>query len=321
MLFSLLAAAAAASAPPACSLSPSDRAWLDRSMAAWNYASSELSGIGHVKSIEAIFFDHECVVTSASAMNGGPNSWSGKEHRGKIVLPDGASIDPIVTSFAGSAEDRGFFVMSTPSVWRAAKVDPRGTTLENLMTFVLLHEASHVAQMPTYGEQVSAAIKRHNLPDDINDDSIQQSFKGDEEIADVVAREASLFAAAGTAKDRDVAISLVRSARSLMKQRYARWYTGERAYMAELEPVFLTLEGSGQWLGYSWGVSPQGAGLDPDVFRPAILKDKWWTQREGLAAFLALDRLVGSDWRAEAFGRGSKDVLTMLDEATGDISH
>lgn len=321
MLFSLLAAAAAASVQPACSLLPSDRAWLDRSMEAWNYASTELSGIGHVKSIEAIFFDHECEVTSATAMNGGANTWSGKEHRGKIVLPDGAALDPIVTSFAGSAGGRGFFVMSTPSVWRAAKVDPRGTTLENLMTFVLLHEASHVAQMPTYGEQVGAAIKRYNLPDDVNDDSIQQAFKGDDAIADFVARESSLLAAAGTAKDRDVAISLVRSARSLMKERYARWYTGDRTYMAELEPVFLTLEGSGQWLGYSWGVSPQGGGLDPETFRPAILKDKWWTQREGFAAFLALDRLAGNGWRPEAFGRGNKDVLTMLDEATGDISH
>jgi len=279
-----------------------------------------LSGIGHVKAIEAVFFDHECLVTSDSAMNGGPMTWSAKEHRGKIALPDGAKIDPIVTSFAGSADDKGFFVMSTPSVWRAAKVDPRGTTLENLMTFVLLHEASHVAQMPTYGAKVGALITEYKLPDDINDDSIQQSFKGDDDIADWVQRESNLFAAAATAKDREVAVSLVRSARSLMNQRYARWYTGDKAWMAELEPVFLTLEGSGQWLGYSWGVSPGGAALDPESFRPSILKDKWWTQREGFAAFLALDRLVDSAWRAEAFGRGDKDVLIMLDEATGDIS-
>ena len=107
--------ASAAAKSETCALPPADQAWLDRSIRAWNYAAANISGIGHVKSIEAVIFDDYCMVTSATAMNGGPSRWSGSLHHGKIVLPDGGSLPPQVTSFAGSKGDKNFFVMSTTS--------------------------------------------------------------------------------------------------------------------------------------------------------------------------------------------------------------
>src|SRR4051812_24324701 len=114
--------AAPASAQPvaACSLSAGDQAWLDSSMRAWNYASTHISGIGHVKQIQAVIFDKDCVVTSSTAMNGDPNRWSSSAHHGKVALPDGGSLSPQVISFAGSsagsAGAKPFFVMSAPTI-------------------------------------------------------------------------------------------------------------------------------------------------------------------------------------------------------------
>ena len=42
---------------------------------------------------------------------------------------------------------------------------------------------------------------------------------------------------------------------------------------------------------------------------------KWWSQNEGFALFMALDRLAPGDWKKHAFGDGAKTILEMLDEA------
>src|SRR3954447_8698031 len=193
----LLAFAAATVQPPSeCDVSRSDRAWLDQSMKAWDYASRRISGIGRVRKIEAIIFDDRCVVTSDTAMNGGPNRWSGHLHHGTVKLPGGQELKPQVISFAQSEASTSHFVMSTPSIWRAASKTGKGTTLDNLMTAVIMHEATHVAQMPTYGKRIGAIAERNHLPEEWSDDSIQEQFGKDAEFARSIERESKLFLAA-----------------------------------------------------------------------------------------------------------------------------
>jgi hypothetical protein len=170
----------------------------------------------------------------------------------------------------------------------------------------MFHEATHVAQMPSCGRKIDAITAHYHLPDDFNDDSIQKSFKANDEIAASVDREAKLLSDASQAKTRREAAALVRSARELLKARYARWFTGKNAQMAEAEPVFLTLEGSGQWVGYTWAVDPRGGGVKPAATLPGLLDDHWWTEREGFAAFMALQRLGDAEWKRQAFHLGQK---------------
>lgn len=315
MIIGGMAMAAAALASAECKLSLSDQAWIDRSMKAWNYASMRLSGIGHVKKIQAIFFDDKCVVTSTTAMNGGADRWTAHSYHGEVPLPGGQSIKPQVISFANSDGGHSFFVMSTPSIWRAANKSGKGTTLEKLMTAVIMHEATHVAQMPAYGKEIGAIAERNHLPEDWSDDSIQEQFGKDPEFANSIDRESKLLFDASRAKSRTQAAKLVRSARQLMKARYARWFVGRSAYHAEAEPIWLTLEGSGQWMAYRWLVDPRGGAVPAADVKPGFVSDKWWSQREGFAAFMALERLTGSKWKQQAFHAGRKDVLQMLDEA------
>src|SRR5687768_5515433 len=104
---------------PACALSVADQAWLDGAMAAWNHTSRDITGIGRVERITAIFFDADCMVKSSTVMNGGPSRWEATRHGGKVPMPGGGTMDPGVTSFAMSEESSGdnYFVMSTPSIW------------------------------------------------------------------------------------------------------------------------------------------------------------------------------------------------------------
>ena len=300
-----------------CRLSAADQAWLDSSMRAWNYASMHLSGIGHVSRIEAVIFDKNCVLTSKTAMNGGANAWASSLHGGKVELPDGTKIPAGVISFAGSDPKKGnFFVMSTPSVWRAAGKNGKGTTLEKLMTAVMLHEGTHVAQMPTYGAEIGKLSDRYHLPQSFSDDSIQDQFKGNADFTRSVDAESELLFAASKAKTRAEASRLVRKALAMMKARQARWYKGKDAYLGQAEPLWLTLQGSGQWLAYTWEVDPNGGRVASSAVLPGFVNDRWWSQREGFAAFMALQRLTGSSWKRQAFHDGRLTVDQMLAAAS-----
>jgi hypothetical protein len=184
------------------------------------------------------------------------------------------------------------------------------------MTAVMLHEGTHVAQMPTYGAAIGRIADRNHLPEDFNDDSIQDRFSSNQEFANSVEHESKLLFDAWHAKTRPEAAALVREARAAMRVRYAKWFTGKDAYMAEAEPVWLTLEGSGQWLAYTWMIDARGGRVPSADVLPGFEADRYWTQREGFAAFMALQRLTGTAWKKQAFHLGQKDILQMLDEAS-----
>lgn len=327
LLFAALAlsasSVAASEVQGPCKLSPPDEAWLDRAMGAWTYTSTEISGVGRVKRLEAVIFDSECVLKSSTAMNGGPQAWQAQRHSGQVELPDGEKIPVSVISFAKSNDKVAYFTMSTPSVWRAAMKSSGGLwSLDLGMIAVLLHEGTHVAQMPTYGARISRLAEQHKLPEDFNDDSIQKRFEPNGEFKESIGREVDLLLAAATSPDRAAAARMAGEARTLMKSRQQRWYNGEDAYLTEIEDVFLTLEGSGQWAAHQWLVDPRGGAADPRAaFGSFGWRGKWWSQNEGFALFMALDRLAPGDWKKHAFGDGAKTILEMLDEAIARAPH
>jgi hypothetical protein len=72
-------------------------------------------------------------------------TWTASSHRGTIALPDGSETPTGVTSFASGEKEPRYFVMSTPSVWQAARAG-KGPELATMMVAVLLREGSHMAQ-------------------------------------------------------------------------------------------------------------------------------------------------------------------------------
>lgn len=304
-------------AAPACSLPDADRAWIDRATEAWRFASREITGIERVPDVQAIFFGADCVLRSANALssaNAAGVTWTAAPHTGTIALPDGSEMPAGVTSFASGKDGVLYFVMSTPSVWEAAGVGQR-PALDTTMVAVLLHEGSHVAQIGPYGSRLGALIERHQLPDSFNDDSLQERFQENAEFAASVKQETQLFLDAATAKDDASARDLARAARNLMLARQSRWLVGEVAWFVEAEDLWLTFEGAGQWAAYQWLVHPRGGAQPPAEVMSRLTKGRWWSQTEGFALVLALERLVGPGWKRHAFGDGRLTVIEMLDEA------
>jgi hypothetical protein len=315
-----LSACASAPTPPACALPEADRAWIDRAVEAWRFASREIAGIGVVPDSQAIFFSADCVLRSANALSSRPAervTWTASSHRGEVPLPNGSQIPAGVTSFASSEKGVTFFVMSTPSVWQAAGVG-EGSGLETMMIAVMLHEGSHLAQIGPYGARLDALIERYRLPDSFNDDAVQDRFQANQEFAASVKEETRLFLEAASADDARKAKALARNARRLMLDRQARWFVGNDAYFAQAEDLWLTFEGAGQWVGYQWLVHPHGGAERPDELMARFTRGRHWSQTEGFAVVMALDRLAGPRWKRHAFGDGARTVLEMLDDALAD---
>lgn len=315
-----LTAFACASAPPPCALSARDRAWLDRALEAWRFASREITGIGRVPDVHAVFFNADCVLSSANALSS-PDAlgvtWAASAHQGTVRLPDGSDIPAGVTSFASGKDGVLYFVMSTPSVWEAGGVGT-GSSLETLMVAVLLHEGSHIAQVGPYGPRLGALIERYRLPDDFNDDTMQKRFQANAEFAASVKQETQLFLDAAAANDDAGARRFAGEARRLMRERQARWLVGEDAYFVEAEDIWLTFEGAGQWAAYQWMIHPRGGAQPPAEVMTRFNTNRFWSQTEGFALMLALDRIVGPSWKRHAFGDGSRTVIEMLDDALAE---
>jgi len=318
-LASCATAEAPAPAAQACAVSAEDRAWIDASLEAWRFTAREISGVATLRPFQAVFFDDDCVLTAADAFSAERAAdvvWTAAPHEGQVPLPTGDHVPAGVVSFASADGEAAFLVMSTPSVWRAAGVNADALGLEAMMTAVLLHEGAHVAQSATYGARMTALVAANNLAEDFNDDSIQQRFAENAEFVASVEREIDLLFRAAAAPDQAAARALAREARDLMQARRARWFSGADVSLTEAEDIWLTFEGSGQWLGYQWMVHPSGGGVDAAAAMPNFARrGRWWTQKQGIALAFVVDRLAPFDWKAQAFGAGGQTLTEMLDLA------
>jgi hypothetical protein len=306
------AACASAPAPSTCTLPEADRVWVDRALEAWRFTSREITGIGAVPNFQAILFSADCVLRSANALSSPTAegvSWTATPHRGSIALPDGSEIPAGVTSFVSGEKGLTYFVMATPSIWEAAGIKSLG------LEAVLLHEGSHVAQIGPYGPRLGALIEKNKLPDSFNDNAVQDRFQSNAEFAASVKQETQLFLDAAAANENAEAKKLAREARRLMRQRQARWMVGNDAYLIEAEDIWLTFEGAGQWTGYQWLVHPRGGARPSAEVFERFSKGRRWSQTEGFAVVMALDRIAGPGWKRHAFGDGAKTVLETMDDA------
>jgi len=283
-------------------MAPADRSWLEAALVNWQRAAIEELRLPDAPLPEIYAIDAVCTFTLPA---GDIAAMQGERHGGQVELPNGekAPLGPISFAF-----DRDRFVMSLPSVWRAAGVTSE-LGLERLMTGVLLHEIMHTRQSRLAADLLDPIAAAHGLEKTLSDDLLQQTFEEDRAYAAAYREELNTLFAAAAAPDEAAARGLAAHALHMMRARRARWLTGPNAYFAELDDIFLTMEGMGQWLIYRHFVSREGGSIPPDQALAAVRRGgRWWSQDQGLALMLVVDRLLPGwqqrafrdpDWRAE----------------------
>jgi len=281
-----------------CRMDPADRAWIERSLAHWREAETGSLGLPEGELPDVTAMDAAC---SYDFPKGRFDRMSVRAHVGGMAVIGDQKLPIGPISFADAS---GGFFMSLPSVWRAAGVESE-LGLEPLMEGVLLHEIMHTRQVAL----ASAALKKLALPspDELNDDYVQSVFKDDAAYVAAYEAERDMLFAAAAAADVGEARRLASRALDMMRARKARWFQGDRAHFRYLDEIFLTMEGMGQWLVYRHFTRTRG--IEPALALTETRRGgRQWTQDEGLALVLVVDRLLPNwqqrafrepDWRAE----------------------
>jgi hypothetical protein len=278
-----------------CTMDAADRAWLSDALDQWRRTQREELRFTDVTIPTVYAIDAACTWTipggDMAAAQGTPHP------PGSATLPSVGSVPVGPISFAFAADG---FAMSLPSVWRTAGVTS-AVGLERLMTGVLLHEIMHTRQSAMVEEVAEPAARAHGIGDALSDDLLQERFEKRPGYAAAYRAERDALYAAAAAPDDAAARGLAAHALHLMRDRRARFLSGGAAHFAVFDDVFLTMEGAGQWLIYRYFLSPQGGGASVETAVKETRRGKsQWSQDEGLALVLVLDRLL-PDWRARAF--------------------
>ena len=140
------------------------------------------------------------------------------------------------------------------------------------------------------------------MPKSIDDDYLQSVFEDDAEYVAAYELEIALYQRAVAEADATAARESVREALAASDQRRGRHFRGDRAFFAEVEPLFLNMEGVASWVAYS----VVGHGGDPMAF-----SGRFWSQQEGLLLFLLLDRF-DPEWKTRVFAADVPDPFAML---------
>lgn len=300
-------------APTTCAMSVDERRWITSALSASDEAMQKRLGLPPDAPATIILFDAKCRFEARPAAL---LRWAAEPHQGKIRLPDGNHIDVGVTAFASRVDATGerFFVMALPSVWRAANVNPADRVG---LTGVFLHEFSHTRQMETLQPLFAAAEAAHKMPEDLSDDSVQEHFDRDPAYVAVVEKETDLLYRAAREPDAAEARALARQALNLIEARQKRWFVGQDAKWKPYDDIFLTMEGFGQWVAYTWLSDPRGGRMTAAEAEAMIRGSRrWWSQEQGLALFLVIDRFV-PNWAQQAFGKPPALGIDLLRKAVG----
>jgi hypothetical protein len=233
------------------------------------------------------------------------------QHRGTVLLPNRVEI-PVEVKASTSLYRNGrstFFVMAMPSVWR------RKPFLDEYLQGVFSHELVHTLQLVDINRRLRQLITNVDVPGRLNDDVIQARFQKEPGFARAMDRERELFYKATGASDRNNRHDLVRKALAIVRDRHQRYFKDGNAVYAEIEALFLTMEGIGQWTAYRLTKARGQLGSsDADAMNLVREDRRYWSQDEGLALFLLIDAMV-PNWQARMFDALPPSPYTLLQEA------
>ncbi|HEX8471949.1 MAG TPA: hypothetical protein VF633_12615 [Brevundimonas sp.] len=308
----LLSATTPSSADRTCRFAGEPRTWTAQALTAWDRLDRRRLHIARPVTPVIALFDDKCVYRLVPSTRGdfrvGQRRYrvTADQHSGELTLPDGNTVPAQRLAFASPMSDGGmFFTMALPSLWRADTDEVRDPRLLSMVVF--MHEFTHTQQADGLGSRIDALLA-NGLPEDADDDVVQDQFQARPGYASGWSAERDSFYASAQAEDPAAARVALRRSVDQMAERRARWFTGADAIYADADDVFLTMEGSGNWSAWAWLTDPAGGRMAPDAATAFIRgAGTHWSQDEGLGAMLAIDRLT-PDWPSLAFGPAAATI-------------
>jgi len=317
--------------PVSCTFPPAEIAWLQRALDGWEQVSRQFLRIDPSPLPWIVLFDASCVwhlssdtspgldarpVTTTLSFAGSPVPVRAQPHKGTVLLPSGVpvSVEMKASTSLYRNSRATFFVMAMPSVWQTREVS--APTRAEYLQGVFSHEMTHTRLLVDINRRVRDLARKNELVYPINDDVIQAEFQRAHGYEAAFNRERDQFYRAALEPDPVRQRDLTIKALDLARLRRARFFTGPTVAYAEVESLFLTMEGVGQWAAYRLTRTRAG-GNDAEALRLVRDNRKYWSQDEGLALFLLVDAMV-PDWQSRIFNPTSAtpaSPFALLEEA------
>lgn len=306
--------------------------WLFNWINAWELINKDLLKQPPVDAPAMLFYDNDYIYTNSAvsaphgvtidgpAIYGKSIQWRKATHTDSLTLPDGQSVRVQLMSFAGPiGNGNAFFVMAAPSFWENAGVKSTLFNLDLMLTGVFLHEFTHCRQYEGFGRIIDSIEQKHpfnTVP--LNDDIVQGYFKADSAYVKYFRTETELFYTSILPPKKNMGRKFVEMGLGMIEGRQQKYFTGDIAILQQLDKVFLSMEGLGQYVAVSWLCHKQGGNLKPAIAIEGFRRKRnQWSQEEGLAIFLALGRFAKPGWINKQFGTNPTDVVQLLREAVG----
>jgi hypothetical protein len=198
-------------------------------------------------------------------------------------------------------DQKAFCIIPLPAMFH--KLEGLGTAAEMDEFFlgVALHELTHTRQLSFVMAEIKRLSKRYSVPEHLDDNLLEDTFGRNKVYAQRFNREMdalgdAYMAATPAQGKRDLARAL-----TMIQQRRARYFVGQRKVYARLEEIFLALEGTGMWAHFQMARdhAPASETMQTTLMNLAQRMNAW-SQVESLALFLLIDRLVPG-WQAHFF--------------------
>jgi hypothetical protein len=324
---------AASPSATVCAFKDADARWIQRALDGWDLVRRQFLKADPRPLPWIILYDSACVwdlgpaaaplsadaqdVTAGLVFDGAPVPVRAALHGGTVLLPNRVEIAiEVKASTALYRNGRAtFFVMAMPSVWRADRRHATKAFLDEYLQGVFVHELTHTLQLVPINRRLRRLVGRSDVPAQLTDDAIQARFGSDRGFARMFARERDLFYRAALAREAPARRDLVQKALAAVQARHAQYFRDGNAPYAEIEGLFLTMEGVAQWAAYSL-TKTRDARRGGDAGAMNLVRDdrRYWSQDLGLALFILLDALV-PDWQARTFEPLPRSPFVLLEEA------
>ena len=236
-------------------------------------------------------------------------------HNNKLWVPERDPIDVktfMVTTIPVSDNKKTFFISPVPAFFHTIAPPDQKIYLDLLLTGMNMHELTHTRQLPFVISQILQAQKNYKLPESIDDNSIERTFENNEAYKALFVKEKTHLWNAAMAANLDSCKRQLKIALDLATERQRTFFVQENEGYKKLDDIFLALEGSAMWAQYKTTrkYAPQGQSPEQTLYF-LFQHGNSWSQEEGLALFLIIDKLVPG-WQAQFFSKELPSPFELL---------
>ena len=315
-----------------CPLTASDNRWIQGVLDGWTRASRDFLEIAPDPLPRIVLFNSSCAwhlgaegeIPPGSDRLDTPLRFARQpvpvhavSHDGTVTLPNGAQIpaEIIAVAMPAPAGHDAFLVLAMPELWHRHPQASQDAHLAIRIPSVALHEMIHTRQLPDLQRRVHDIGLRFDLPARFDDDVVENRFGDSADYRRMFIAERDLLYDAVAETNLNRSKALVAEAISIAQNRRERFFVGNDGMYLELEGLFLNMEGVAEWVRFkSHQADPAWPSADADIIAFLRGRENSWSQDEGLALLLLLDRMV-PDWKRQILSPTMPSPWAILREA------